>query len=1263
MTFEEILDQAIAMLQRRGRLTYSTLKRQFQLDDAALNDLKNELIEGQRLAVDERGTVLVWTGAMPAITPMLHQSVETERQFQTVLLAVMAVLQREQRVTYRTLTYLFGLDAALLEEVREELTLRQVAHEEYGKVLVWTRAAPPVLPPAVVGSSPLATVNMDAVTSLAAPPLPPRGLPPAAPSSTPPAVLPTPLPAAPQGVPAAPDDAPAPSLQPVRAVPEAERRQLTVLFCDLVGSTQLSGQLDPEDFRVVVRAYQEAAAEVIQQYEGHIAQYLGDGLLVYFGYPTAHEDDARRAVHTGLGLVQAIATRNTHLAAQYGVHLAVRLGVHTGPAVVGVMGGGGRHEHLALGETPNIAARLQALAPANAVVISPVTSRLVHGTFALEDFGTHTLHGVAEPMTLSRVRGLLAPPSPDEAFGPAGVPLLVGREEESGLLRRRWDQSKAGLGQVVLLSGEAGIGKSALLEGLRAQVRAEGLPRIAFRCSPYHTTSALYPVITHIEHLLQFAPGDLPATKLAKLEAALRSSRLPLAEVVPLLAGLLSVPLPAEHYAALALTSQQQKQQTLDTLVAWLEVEAERQPILVAWEDLHWADPTTREYLGLLVEQAPTVPMLHVLTYRPEFSPPWAPRAHITPLALNRLERPQVEALITQRAGGKTLPAEVVQYIVAKTDGVPLYVEELTKMLLASPLLREETDRYGLTGPLHTVAIPDTLQDALMARLDQLNRAKEVAQLGAVLGREFAYELLQAIAPQDEDTLQAGLRQLVAAELLYQRGRLPRARYMFKHALIQDAAYTSLLKSTRQQVHQQIAQVFETQFPTLVETQPELVAQHYTAAGCAEQAVGYWQQAGQQASERSAHLEAISHVTTGIALLKTLPETPERTQQSLTLHIALGTALLMTKGQAAPEVEHAYTQARTLCQQVGETPELVPVLFGLWRFYIARPQFHMTRELGETLLRLAQQAHDPALAVVAHYALGVTWLFLGALPAARLHLEEGIARYTPDQRRAPVFRIGQDLGVGCRGFAALTLWLLGYPEQALARLHETLALAHELSHPFSLAYARCRAADVSQFRRDVPAVHEHAEAAVALATEQGFPLWAAQGTSLHGWALAMQDQGEEGLAQVRQGIATFRATGAAQLVPYLCTLLADVSAHLGHVEDGLQALAEAHILVEQHEERFWEAEVCRLRGVLLLRQPGTPPAEAEACFQRALDIARRQEAKSLELRAAMSMSRLWQQQGKWTDARELLAPIYGWFTEGFDTPDLQEAKALLEALS
>jgi predicted ATPase len=464
-------------------------------------------------------------------------------------------------------------------------------------------------------------------------------------------------------------------------------------------------------------------------------------------------------------------------------------------------------------------------------------------------------------------------------------------------------------------------------------------------------------------------------------------------------------------------------------------------------------------------------------------------------------------------------------------------------------------------------------------------------------------------------------------------------------------------------VHQQIAQVLAIQFPALVETQSELVAQHYTAAGCHEQAVHYWQRAGQHASARSANLEAVNHFTTGIELLKTLPETPEQTERALTLHIALGAALQVTKGYAAPEVEHAYSQAYALCQQIGETPQLVQVLFGLWRFYHTRSQLHTARELGDTLLRLTQHADAPALALVTHFVIGGTWLALGALPAARRHLEEAVAHSTPDQHRALVFRIGQDPGVACRVHAAMTLWLLGYPDQALVHSHDALALAHELSHPYSVAWAQRWAACVYQFRRDVPAVHEHAEAAVALATEQGLTLLAAGGMSMRGWALAMQGQGEEGMIQVHQGGAAWRATGAMLHVPYFCTLLAEVYDHLGHTEDGLQALAEAHALVEQHEERYWEAEICRLRGVLLLRQPGTSQVEAEAWLQRALDVACRQEAKALELRAAMSLARLWQQQGKRAEAHALLAPVYGWFTEGFDTADLQEAKALLQELT
>ena len=1145
MTFEEILDQAIAMLQRRGRLTYGTLQRQFQLDDAALATLKDELLYSQPHVVDDAGRGLVWTGAT-GTTPDLSPS------------------------------------------------------------------PPP----------PLSAESPQGQTVQVAPP-------PGAPRSA-----------------------------------DAERRQLTVLFCDLVDSTGLASQLDPEELRQVVQAYQATCAKVIARFAGHIAQYLGDGLLVYFGYPLAHEDDAQRAVRAGLGIVEAMGQLHTSLGPEREVHLAVRLGIHTGLVVVGEVGGGARQEQLALGETPNVAARLQGIAAPNTLVISAATFQLLGGFFACQPLGTPLLKGLAQPLAVYRVLYESMARSRLEAASSTGWTPLVGREQEIGVLLERWAQVKDGLGQVVLLSGEAGIGKSRLVQVLTDQVAAE--PRAWLtpcQCSPYHQHTALYPLIDLLERVvLRFEREESPQQKVGKLEGFLVQYGLPLAEAVPLFAALLSLPLLAD-YAPVLVSPEQQKQQTLHALLTILLRIAAQRPVLFVMEDLHWVDPSTLELLSLLVDQGPTACILALFTFRPDFPPPWTGRAHLTQLTVTRLPQRQAVEVIRQVAHGKVLPPEVVEQIVAKTDGVPLFVEELTKMVLESGLLLEQAERYVLTGPLPPLAIPTTLHDSLMARLDRLATVKGLAQLGATLGREFSYALLHAVSPWDEVALRQGLHQLVEAEFLYQQGLPPQATYVFKHALIQDTAYQSLLRSTRQQYHQRIAQVLVERFPDTVETQPELLAHHYTEAGLKEQAVVYWQRAGQHASDRSAHLEAISHLTTGIELLKSLPETPEHTQQALTLWIALGAALLMTKGQGAPEVEHAYIQAHALCQQVGETPELVPVLYGLYRFYVGRLQLHTAREIGETLLRLARHADDPALAVLAHSALGFTSLCLGALPVARLHLEEAIARATPDQRRALVVRIGRDLGIGCRIHAALLLWLLGYPEQALARLHEALALAYELPHPYSLAHTRCWAAYVYQFRGDVPAVHEQAEAAVALSIEQGFPFWAAAGTILRGWALAMQGQGEAGMAQVCQGIAAYRATEAPLLVAYYCTLLAEVSAHLGHPEDGLQALVEAHTLMEQQEERYWEAEVCRLRGVLLLRQQGTPQAEAETWLQRALDVARRQQAKSLELRAAMSLARLWQQQGRRAEAHALLAPAYGWFTEGFDTADLQEAKVLLEALA
>jgi class 3 adenylate cyclase len=705
--------------------------------------------------------------------------------FSTIRTQVSELLHCEGRVAYRVLKLQFQLNDEHLEALKDDLIYaKHLAVDEDDRVLVWTGGT-----------------EVPRLTPL---PVPPPGL-----------------------VSAAADTSPAQRLPPYAAplAPDAERRQLTVLFCDLVDSTALSSQLDPEDLREVVRAYHATCAKVIARYEGHIAQYLGDGLLVYFGYPLAHEDDAQRAVRAGLGMLEALGQLNTRLVQEQGVQLAARLGVHTGLVVMGDVGGGTRQEQLALGETPNLAARLQGIAAPNSVVISIATMQLLGGFFACQSLGTQRLRGLPQPLEVYQVLTERTVRSRLEAASSTGWTPLVGREQEIAVLREHWAQVTDGLGQVVLLSGEAGIGKSRLVQVLTEQVAAE--PRAWLtpcQCSPYHQHTALYPLIDLLERVvLRFDREETPQQKLRKLEGLVVQYGLPLMEAVPLFATLLSLPLGTD-YAPLTMSPEQQKHQTLHALLTILLRIAAQQPVLFVMEDLHWVDPTTLEFLTLLVDQGPTARILVLLTFRPDFSAPWTGRAHLTQVALPRLPQRQAAEMTGQVAHGKALPAAVVEQVVAKTDGVPLFIEESTKMVLESGLLQERDDRYELTGPLHPLAIPATLHDSLMARLDRLVTVKALTQLGATLGREFSYALLRAVAPWDEGLLRQGLHQLVAAELLYQRGVPPQATYTFKHALIQDVAYQSLLRSTRQQYHQRIAQVLEWRFPELCETQPELVA-------------------------------------------------------------------------------------------------------------------------------------------------------------------------------------------------------------------------------------------------------------------------------------------------------------------------------------------------------------------------------------------------------------------------------------------------------
>ncbi len=1063
MAFDEILAQVTALLQRQGRASYRALKLRFNLDDDYLATLKEELIDAQRVAVDEDSKVLVWAGKEANAESENRGTGETEKS------SLASSVQRLEPEGQRRASTAQTLDSRLRD----------------------TR----------------------------------------------------------------PD--------------AAERRQLTVMFCDLVGSTMLSEQLDPEEYREVVRTYQDTCTMVIRRYAGHLAQHLGDGLLVYFGYPAAHEDEAQRAVRTALGIVEAIQHLSFPTIA-LPRPLQVRIGIHTGLVVIGEIGSSEKREVLAMGETPNLAARLQGLADPATVVVSATTQRLAAGLFEYQALGPQALKGFSVPLSVYRVVKEKTAQSRFEAAVSAGLTPLVGREEELGLLQQRWAQAKQGAGQVVLLSGEPGIGKSRLVQELKEQLVHDGARRVEFHCSPYHQNSALYPVIDHLQRLLQFTREDTPAAKLEKLQQTLARYRFPQADTVPLLATLLSLPHP-EGYAPLTMSPQKQKEKTQTALVAWLREEAAQRPVYTVWEDLHWADPSTLEVLTLLLDQVPTTRLLVLLTSRPEFTSPWGSRSYLTQLTLNRLGQPQVEAMVKRVAGGKALSSEIVQQIVSKTDGVPLFVEELTKSIMESRL-----DVGAQHAAPVSLSIPSTLQDSLMARLDRLGPAKEIAQLGATLGREFSYELLHTIANRDEDSLQHGLKQLVEAELLYQRGLLPQAQYLFKHALIQDSAYQSLLKSRRQQLHQQIAQVLETQFSDTKETQPELLAHHYTEAGLLEQAIPYWQKAGERATQRSAYVEAGAHLTRGLELFKILPDTSEHSQQELTLQLALNEALLTVKGYAAPEVEQTALRAQELCRRLGETPHLIQTLLRLCSIRFARAEYSAARELAEQCLNIAHRAPSTAFLPTVHFLLSNSLYALGEFALAYDHQKQSIAlsELQKDAQSLP----------WCLSWTAWTLWHLGYADQALERSQDALALVEGQSQPFNRAYALVCAAKLHLLRREESLARERAEEVITLSTEQGFPYWLANGMIYGGRALIEQEEERKGIEQLRQGLAVMQATSTKYSQPYYLALLAEAYSKGSHIETGLAVLAEALAIVDKTGERTYEAELYRLKGKLLLAQ-------------------------------------------------------------------------------
>jgi class 3 adenylate cyclase/predicted ATPase len=1029
-------------------------------------------------------------------------------------------------------------------------------------------------------------------------------------------------------------------------VSEAERRQLTVMFADLVGSTALSVRLDPEELRDIIGAYHRRCAEVIMESGGFVAKYLGDGVLAYFGYPQAHEEDAERAVRAGLGLVEAVA----RLEPSQSTRLQVRIGIATGLVVVGdLLGEGAALEQAVIGETPNLAARLQGLAEPNAVVIADNTRRLLGSLFDYRDLGPMAIAGIDSLVHVWRVLGASSVGSRFEALRATDTP-LIGRDEEIALLTRRWAQAKAGDGSVVLIVGEPGIGKSRIAQAVLERLGNEPHTRLRFFCSPHHQHSALYPSITQLQQAAGFRREDTAETRLDKLVAVLALANNDLSEAVPLLADLLSIPT-GDRYPPLNVTPQKRKEKTLQVQVAQAEGLAAQQPLLILWEDIHWSDPTTLESLDLLIDRAATMRVLMILTFRPEFTPPWVGRPHVTLLSLNRLPPRHRAEMIAHVTGGKTLPREIAAQIIDRTDGVPLFIEELTKSVVESGWMTNAGDH---------LAIPTTLQASLLARLDRLAPTREVAQIAATLGRQFSHELISAVAEMPQPQLERALDQLIRAELVFRRGTPPDATYTFKHALVQDAAYSTLLRTRRQQLHGRIAGTLECQFPEIAAAQPELMAQHCAMAGMLEKAIAYWDKAGRSAVQRSTMAEAAAHFGKALKLIANLLKSPEQESHERSLQLALAGAMTAAKGWASPEAGEAYARARELCRDAPEGAQVATAWSGAYSFLHNSAEIRAAHELADELLVLSERRNDSDTKLIAHRSLGISLLFRAQFSCALRHLRQTLDFYNQAEHRPPKLT-PHDVRVTSESFIAWILLLLGQPDEALAQSRRALAWARELSHPYTLAFALHVNCVFHQLRGDGAILEERAEELVALATEHGFPHFVGSGTCFRGWAmLTVGGSIDDAISGMRWGLATKRATGAEIKVPYYLGLLAEAQRRVNRIADGISLLNEALQLVEQTDERWYEAELYRLMAEAQIAS--SDRHGAERWLRRALATAQKQGARLWELRAATSMARLWRDQGKGTDARELLGPIYGCFTEGFDIRDLKEAAAVLAEL-
>lgn len=1036
----------------------------------------------------------------------------------------------------------------------------------------------------------------------------------------------------------------------------AERRQVTVMFSDLVGSTALSARMDPEDLREVISAYQMCVADTVRRFRGFVARYLGDGVLIYFGYPAAHEDDAERAVWAGLALVDAIATLSAP------EPLQVRIGAATGMVVVGdLVGSGKAQEHDIVGETPNLAARLQAIAEPNAVVIAEGTRKLLGNLFELSDLGPKELKGITGPVKAFAVLRASSVESRFEAMHPGGMTALVGREEEFELLLRRWARARTGEGQVVLLSGEAGIGKSRLSAALMEDIAAERHTRLRYFCSPQHTDSAFYPLIGQLERAAGFTHGDTAQIKLDKLDALLGQTSTSRQDVA-LLAEMLSLPNDG-RYPTQEPVPEQRRQKTLEALGVQLETLAGSSPVLLIFEDAHWGDPTSLEAFGRMVERIASLRALLIVTFRPEFEPPWIGQPHVTALALNRLGHREVDTMIDRVIGNKLLPTDIRKDIIERTDGVPLFVEEMTKAVL-------EAMQTAAAVPSPGLAVPASLHASLMARLDRLGLAKEVAQIGAAVGREFSHALLAAVVRKPEAELGFELDRLIRAGLLFRQGTPPHATYLFKHALVQDAAYGTLLRQSRRVLHARIADAIERHFTEIAESQPEVLARHCTEAGLIDKAAGLWGKAGLRSKERSALVEAVEQFTRALEQIATLPSTPALRREQIKLQAALIYPLQHVKGQAAPQTKAAAERARLLIEQaeaLGESLEdpllLFSTLDALFQTELVAFDGDVVREDAARLLALAEKQGGRVPLLRGHQAVASAFGLTGNFAEALLYGDKALALYDPAEHRPLATRFLQDPRVSSLMSRSQVLWALGYPEAALADTERALREAREVGHAGALMHAITNICLGQVIRGNYATAQALSDELIALAEEKGSAYWKATGMLRRAGLLALTGKPSDAVGIFASTIPVQRSIGVKLFFPVWLSLWARAYGELGRFDDARSHIGEAITMVETTKEAWYEAEVHRIAGEIALMSPNLDAAKAEACFERALAVARAQQAKSWELRAAMDMARLWGDRGKRHKARELLAPVYGWFTEGLDTPDLKQARAMLDELA